>query len=212
MNTRPVEVRGLTRRFGRTSALRPLTLTLTDGEAVAFVGPNGTGKTTALRMLAGLLVPDGGEGRVLGADLFARPRLRLAGLGYVPQRANLHPELTVTETLRLQANLHGLAQPGEAAERAISGLELQSWRDVRAGKLSGGVARRLQLAAALIHEPRLLLLDEPTSGLDVASRTAFWREVERAKAAGCAVVVNTHEAREARLCDREVTFQLQAAL
>lgn len=199
-------VRGLSKRFGATIAIRKVSLELGAGQVLGFVGPNGAGKTTTLRILAGLLRPDAGEGQVLGHDIMSAHGLVSECVGYMPQRLALYPELTVTQNLRFRADVYGLRDPGAAVEAAIEDFELTPYRRRRATNLSGGWARKLQLAAALIHQPGLVLLDEPTAGLDAQSRLDVWRRILALAREGASVVINTHDLVEAEQCTMIALF------
>ena len=193
-----IDAAGLGKTYAGRSVVADVTLRLTPGEIVGLVGANGGGKTTTLRMIAGLLRPDAGQGTVLGEDIRKPGGSRRAQIGYMTQRLALYPELTVLENLRFRAAVYGLAKPeariGEAAQScAIGGLLGQ-----RFGTLSGGWARRVQFAATVLHAPRLLLLDEPTAGLDPATRQDIWRWMEQLAAQGHAIVLATHDLAEAQ--------------
>jgi ABC-2 type transport system ATP-binding protein len=207
-----LSVRGVGKRFGARVVIKDLTLSLHPGEVLGFVGPNGAGKTTSLRILAGLVKADEGGGQVLGHDLMGDRRIVGASVGYMPQRLALYGELTVAENLRFRAEVYGLASAGKAVDRAIEDFELGSYRHQRAGRLSGGWARRLQLAAALIHEPSLVLLDEPTAGLDADSRQDVWRRIQDIAHAGGSVVINTHDLAEAERCTTVALFSVGRVL
>src|SRR5258708_17555441 len=192
-----VAVEDISKRYGRRTAVAGVTLTLRAGEIWGFVGANGGGKTTTLRILAGILKPDGGRGHVLGFDLrrdAARIRERV---GYMSQRLSLYAELSVFENLRFRAEVYGLKNPRAEVEAAIREFGLVPWAHSPAGLLSGGWARRLQLAASLLHSPRLVLLDEPTAGLDAAARQEVWRRVEALAATRAGVIVCRHDLGEA---------------
>ena len=199
-------VRNLSKRFGATIAIRDISLELGSGQVLGFVGPNGAGKTTTLRILAGLLRADAGAGRVLGHDIMTAHGLVSEQVGYMPQRLALYPELTVAQNLRFRADVYGLADPGAAVEEAIEDFELTPYRRRRAANLSGGWARKLQLAAALIHRPHLVLLDEPTAGLDAESRLDVWRRILGLARDGASVVINTHDLGEAEQCTTIALF------
>src|SRR5262249_38979657 len=169
-----VEVEDLAKRYGGRVALEHVSVALGPGEILGLVGGNGSGKTTTLRILAGLLAPDAGHGVVVGLDLRRDMREIRRHVGYMSQRLSLDAELSVTETLRFRAQVYGDRRPRAVAEAAMEAFELTSYARTPAGHLSGGWARRLQLAASMIHRPRLLLLDEPTAGLDVLSRQEVW--------------------------------------
>jgi ABC-2 type transport system ATP-binding protein len=184
-----VAIEGLSKRYGRRTAVMGVTLTLRAGEICGFIGANGGGKTTTLRMLAGILRPDGGRGRVLGVDLLRDPAKIRERVGYLSQRLSLYAELSVFENLRFRAEIYGLRRPRAAAQAAIGEFDLGQWARSPAAALSGGWARRLQLAASLIHSPQLVLLDEPTAGLDAAARQEVWGRVERLARAGAGVIL-----------------------
>jgi ABC-2 type transport system ATP-binding protein len=201
-----LQVRGVGKRFGARFVIQDLTLDLRAGEVLGFVGPNGAGKTTSLRILAGLLKADTGGGQVLGHDLMEDRRAVGASVGYMPQRLALYGDLTVAENLRFRADVYGLAAPARAVDAAIDDFELGPFRRMQAGRLSGGWARRLQLAAALIHRPSLVLLDEPTAGLDADSRQDVWRRIQEIAHGGGSVVINTHDLTEAERCTTVALF------
>src|SRR5271167_4760574 len=186
-----VAVHNISKCYGRTSAVAGVTLTLWAGEIYGFIGANGAGKTTALRMLAGILKPDGGRGHVLGFDLRRDAAKIRERVGYMSQRLSLYAELSVSENLRFRAAVYGLRNPQAEVEAAIREFGLVPWARSPAGSLSGGWARRLQLAASLLHSPQLVLLDEPTAGLDVAARQEVWRHVEGLAAGGTGVILCT---------------------
>ena len=204
--TSVLSVRGLTKRFGATIAIRDVALELGAGQVLGFVGPNGAGKTTTLRILAGLLRADAGAGQVLGHDLMTAHGLVSEQVGYMPQRLALYPELTVVQNLRFRADVYGLSDARGAVEAAVADFDLGPYRRRRAAHLSGGWARRLQLAAALIHRPRLVLLDEPTAGLDAESRLDVWRRILALARGGASVVINTHDLTEAEQCTSIALF------
>ena len=197
-----VAVEGITERYGPRIALEKLSLTLREGEVFGLVGANGGGKTTTLRILAGILKPDLGRGRVLGFDVMRDAKEIRERVGYMSQRFSLYADLSVFENLRFRAELYGLKRPRAEAENAIDCFELREYARSPSAQLSGGWARRLQLAAALIHSPKLLLLDEPTAGLDVTSRQQVWRHIGRLAASRVGVVVSTHDLAEAERCSR----------
>jgi ABC-type multidrug transport system ATPase subunit len=199
-NETVVSVEGVARRYARRVALEKLSFTLRAGEVFGLVGANGGGKTTTLRILAGILKPDQGRGRVLGFDLVRGASEIRKRVGYMSQRFSLYRDLSVFENLRFRAAVYGLKRPREAAETAIDGFELREYARSPAGQLSGGWARRLQLAAALIHSPKLVLLDEPTAGLDALSRQQVWRHIGCLAVDGVGVVVSTHDLAEAERC------------
>jgi len=199
-------VSGLCKRFGATVAIRDIALELDAGQVLGFVGPNGAGKTTTLRVLAGLLRADAGEGQVLGHDIMTAHGLVSERVGYMPQRLALYPELTVAQNLRFRAEVYGLGDPRAAVDAALESFDLAPFQGRRAAHLSGGWARRLQLAAALIHKPVLILLDEPTAGLDAETRQDVWRRILALARAGASVVINTHDLAEAEQCSAVALF------
>jgi len=201
-----VAVENISKRYRRTTAVAGVTLTLRAGEIWGFVGANGGGKTTTLRILAGILKPDGGRGHVLGFDLQRDAAKIRERVGYMSQRLSLYAELSVFENLRFRAEVYGLKNPRTEVEAAIREFGLVPWAHRPAGSLSGGWARRLQLAASLLHSPRLVLLDEPTAGLDAAARQEVWRRVEALAATGAGVIVCTHDLVEAERCSKAAFF------
>jgi len=195
-----VAVTDVTKRYAWRVAVHKLSLRIRAGEIVGLVGSNGSGKTTMLRMLAGILKPDEGHGQVLGFDLVKEADEIRQCVGYMSQALSLYGDLSVFENLLFRARVYGLSNPRAAARAAIVDFELAEFARTPAGRLSGGWARRLQLAAALIHSPRLVLLDEPTAGLDALSRHDVWRRIGRLAAAGAGVIVSTHDLAEAERC------------
>jgi ABC-2 type transport system ATP-binding protein len=195
-----VAVTDVTKRYARRVAVRRLSLRLRSGDVIGLVGSNGSGKTTTLRMLAGILKPDEGQGKVLGFNLLREAAEIRERVGYMSQALSLYTNLSVFENLRFRAQVYGLSSPRAAAEATIVDFELAEFARMAAGRLSGGWARRLQLAAALIHSPRLVLLDEPTAGLDAISRHDVWRRIESLATAGAGVIVSTHDLAEAERC------------
>jgi ABC-type multidrug transport system ATPase subunit len=197
-----VAVRDVAKRYGLRVAIEDLELTLRTGEILGLVGANGGGKTTTLRMLAGILKPDRGEGHVLGFDLMRGAKEIRKQIGYMSQRLALYADLSVFENLRFRAEVYEIDKSRTAVESVMREFELERYARSPAGQLSGGWARRLQLAAALIHTPRLILLDEPTAGLDPISRHDVWRRIELRAAQGAGVIVSTHDLAEAKRCSR----------
>ncbi|MDQ3573222.1 MAG: ATP-binding cassette domain-containing protein [Actinomycetota bacterium] len=195
-----IEVRGLERDFGDgVKAVRGIDLEVAEGEIYAFLGPNGAGKTTTVRMLTTLLRPTGGNARVAGHDVVADAARVRESIGVALQEAALDPLMTGRELIRLQGTLHRLSRR-EGERRGDALLErvgLTEAADRRVGNYSGGMRRRLDLASALVHEPRVLFLDEPTTGLDPVSRKAIWEEVEKLNAEGATVFLTTQYLEEA---------------
>ncbi len=197
-----VAVRDVAKRYGHRIAVESLDLNLCAGEVFGLVGANGGGKTTTLRIFAGILKPDRGRGHVLGLDLTNEASEIRKHIGYMSQRLSLYSDLTVHQNLRFRADVYGVQNPGVTVANAIREFELEPFAQARARQLSGGWARRLQLAAALIHSPKLIFLDEPTAGLDVASRHEVWRRIDRMAAQGAGVIVSSHDLAEAERCSR----------
>jgi ABC-2 type transport system ATP-binding protein len=199
-----IEAKGLSRAFGPTQALSGLDLTVDGGEMVALLGPDGAGKTTAMRLMAGILRPDAGIVRLDGIDMGTQPEEARARLGYVSQQFSLYGELTIIENLRFLAEVRGLSagQWRGRAEDLLSFVGLGPFRDRRAAALSGGMRQKLGLAAALLHQPRVLLLDEPTGGVDPLARQSFWRMLVRLLRDGVAVLISTPYMDEAARCNR----------
>jgi ABC-2 type transport system ATP-binding protein len=205
-NPELIRVAGLGKDYGGGHGVTEVSLRLRRGDVLGFVGPNGAGKTTALRMLAGLLRPDAGTGTVMGKDVRKIAR-GSDDVGYMPQKLALYADLTVTENLRFRADMYRLSEPDQRVARTLAAFGLQDRRQQRAGHLSGGWARRLQLAAALIHAPAIILLDEPTAGLDGDSREEVWRRIQGLADEGAGIIVNTHDLLEAERCSRVALFR-----
>jgi ABC-2 type transport system ATP-binding protein len=206
VSAQAVAIENVTKRYGDRVAVENLSLTLWAGEVFGLVGANGGGKTTTLRILAGILRPDQGHGQVLGFDLLRGTREIREHVGYMSQRFSLYADLSVFENLRFRAEVYGLNGPRVAAEAAIYDFDLSEYAHRAAGQLSGGWARRLQLAAALIHSPRLILLDEPTAGLDAVSRQEVWQRIGHMAAQGAGVIISTHDLGEAERCSHAVVL------
>jgi ABC-2 type transport system ATP-binding protein len=200
----PVETEGLTKRFGAFTAVDALTLSVEEGEVFGLLGSNGAGKSTAIRMLCGLLRPTSGSARVLGVDVGGDPDAVKRGIGYMSQRFSLYEDLTVSQNLRFYGGVYGLrGRPlldREAWALRMSGLAGKE--DVLAGDLPGGWKQRLALASAVLHAPRVLFLDEPTGGVDPISRRRFWALIDRMADEGVTIIVTTHHLDEAEHCDR----------
>lgn len=197
-----IDVHGLTKRFGQRVVVDNVSLTIRRGEIMGFLGPNGSGKTTTIRIICGLLSADSGEGRVLGLDLRRDARRIKREVGYMTQRFSFYEDLTIAENLGFVARLYGLTPRRDHVSRTLDQLDLTSRRDQLAGTLSGGWKQRLALAACVMHQPKLLLLDEPTAGVDPKARREFWDEIHRLAAAGLTVLVSTHYMDEAERCHR----------
>jgi ABC-2 type transport system ATP-binding protein len=195
-----IDVRGLNKHFGENHVVRDLSLTVRRGEIFGFLGPNGSGKTTSIRMLCGLLTPDSGEGTCLGHDIVRDTKAIKREVGYMTQRFSFWEDLTIRENLRFVARMYGMHDAGEKVEQALDRLGLKDRGNQLAGALSGGWKQRLALAACLLHEPQLLLLDEPTAGVDPKARRDFWTELHELAARGITVLVSTHYMDEAERC------------
>ena len=195
-----IDVRGLTKRFGGRTVVDAVNLSVARGRICGFLGPNGSGKTTTLRMICGLLIPDAGEGTVLGQDLRAKRSAIKARVGYMTQKFGLFSDLTIAENLEFFARVHGLPRRQERVAEALEKLGLTTRSDQLAGKLSGGWKQRLALAACVLHDPEILLLDEPTAGVDPQARREFWDQIHGLAAGGMTVLVSTHYMDEAERC------------
>jgi ABC-2 type transport system ATP-binding protein len=195
-----VDVEGLTKSFGDRVVVRNLTLQVPKGEIYGFLGPNGSGKTTTLRMLCGLLTPDSGRGTCLGYDILTQQDEIKRDVGYMTQRFSLYDDLSIRENLEFVARVYGVLKSREAAAEAIHRLGLEGRANQLAGQLSGGWKQRLALGACILPSPRLLLLDEPTAGVDPKARREFWDEIHRLAAEGITVLVSTHYMDEAERC------------
>ena len=197
----------LSKRYGGVDALRGVSLRIGEGELFGIIGPDGAGKTTLLRILASLLVPDGGTAQVCGLDVVRQFREVRRRLGYMPGRFSLYQDLTVEENLRFFARLFGTSV--EANYDLIADIygQLAPFKDRRAGKLSGGMKQKLALCCSLVHRPKVLLLDEPTTGVDAVSRREFWQMLDRITAQGITVVASTPYMDEAARCRRIALMQ-----
>ena len=199
-----VELRNLTKRFGAFTAVDGISLSVDAGEIFGFLGANGAGKSTTIRMLCGLLAPSAGTGRVLGIDVGRDPEAVKRRIGYMSQRFSLYDDLTVGQNLRFFGGVYGL-RGDEAREReawAVQMAGLEGKHDRLTGELPGGWKQRLALACAVMHRPRVVFLDEPTSGVDPISRRRFWRLIDEMAADGVTVFVTTHYLDEAEYCHR----------
>lgn len=197
-----IQVSGLTKSFAGRKVVDDVTLEVAAGEIVGFLGPNGSGKTTTIRMICGLLSPDAGSGEVLGYDVIADSLHIKNQVGYMTQKFSFYEDLTIAENLTFVARLYRLKPVRDYVDRTLSDLGLTSRRNQLAGTLSGGWKQRLALAACIMHEPKLLLLDEPTAGVDPKARREFWDEIHRLAANGLTVLVSTHYMDEAERCHR----------
>ena len=197
-----IDVRELTKRFGGRTVVDGVSLTVQRGEIYGFLGPNGSGKTTSIRLMCGLLTPDSGRGTCLGFDIMKESAEIKRRVGYMTQHFSFWSDLTIRENLDFTARVFGLSRRRQAVEEALEGLGLQSRAGQLAGSLSGGWKQRLALAACMLHKPELLLLDEPTAGVDPAARRDFWEELHRLAAQGISVLVSTHYMDEAERCHK----------
>jgi len=196
-----IDVRGLNKSFGAKHVVKDFSLQVRRGEIYGFLGPNGSGKTTSIRMICGLLKPDSGEGTCLGHDIRDSAAIKRE-VGYMTQRFSLWEDLTIRENLEFIARMYGMPDRKSAVTQALKGLNLQHRQDQLAGTLSGGWKQRLALAACILHRPQLLLLDEPTAGVDPQARRDFWEEIHALAANGISVLVSTHYMDEAERCHR----------
>jgi ABC-2 type transport system ATP-binding protein len=206
-----VDVQGLTKRFGTKTAVDGVSLALERGEIMGFLGPNGSGKTTTIRMICGLLTPDAGSGTVLGYDVLSESQKIKREVGYMTQRFTYYEDLTIAENLSFVARLYDLYPVDRHVALTVENLGLAERRNQLAGTLSGGWKQRLALAAAIMHAPKLLLLDEPTAGVDPKARREFWDELHRLASDGLTVLVSTHYMDEAERCHR-LTYISQGQL
>jgi len=202
--TPAVRVRGLSRRFGEVTAVDGLDFEVLPGELFGLVGPDGAGKTTTLRMLAGVMRPSGGDAAVFGVSIAGDPERVKHDLAYMSQRFGLYADLTVAENLEFYADLYEVpaVERAQRYERLYAFSNLEPFRDRLAGQLSGGMKQKLGLSCALVHEPRLLLLDEPTFGVDPVSRRDLWVIVHEMVARGVTAIVSTAYMDEAERFDR----------
>jgi ABC-2 type transport system ATP-binding protein len=195
-----IDVDGLTKRFGDKVAVDHFSLQVQVGQIYGFLGPNGSGKTTTIRMLCGLLTPDDGRGTCLGFDILRESARIKREVGYMTQRFSLYEDLSIAENLDFVARIYGVARRRERVDETLEHLGLAKRRAQLAGTLSGGWKQRLALAACLLHEPKLLLLDEPTAGVDPGARREFWENLHQLAHAGMTVLVSTHYMDEAERC------------
>ncbi len=195
-----IDVAGLTKTFGTRTVVKDLTLQVRRGQIYGFLGPNGSGKTTTIRMLCGLLTPDSGTGSCLGYDILTQSHLIKRHVGYMTQRFSLYQDLSIRENLEFVGRVFGLEDPRAAASEAIDSLGLRGREDQIAGELSGGWKQRLALGACILPRPDLLLLDEPTAGVDPKARRDFWNQIHGLSAQGLTVLVSTHYMDEAERC------------
>jgi len=197
-----IDVRGVTKKFGARTVVNDIAMQVRPGEIYGFLGPNGSGKTTFLRMLCGLLKADAGSGHCLGYDFRHESAEIKKRVGYMTQKFSFYEDLTIEENLGFIARLYGMPQRKAAVQKSLERLGMIERRTQLAGTLSGGWKQRLALAACLIHEPQLLLLDEPTAGVDPKARRDFWEEIHQLAAEGLTFLITTHYMDEAARCHR----------
>jgi len=197
-----IDVQGMTKRFGDRTVVNDISLQVHAGEIYGFLGPNGSGKTTFIRMLCGLLRADAGSGTCLGHDVITESDLIKRQVGYMTQRFSFWEDLSIAENLDFVARMYGVKNRRQVVQQSLEELGLASRQKQLAGELSGGWKQRLALAACLIHEPKLLLLDEPTAGVDPKARRDFWEHIHRLAAEGLTFLITTHYMDEAERCHR----------
>ncbi|MDR3098727.1 MAG: ABC transporter ATP-binding protein [Paraburkholderia sp.] len=197
-----IDVHNLNKHFGDKHVVNDVSLRVAPGEIFGFLGPNGSGKTTSIRLMCGLLTPDSGSGTCLGYDIVRESEQIKRRVGYMTQRFSYWDDLTIRENLDFVARIYRMPRRRECVERALESLGLASRANQLTGALSGGWKQRLALAACMLHEPQLLLLDEPTAGVDPSARRDFWEELHRLAARGISVLVSTHYMDEAERCHK----------
>ena len=197
-----IDVRGMTKRFGSRTAVDRVNLQVRVGEVCGFLGPNGSGKTTFIRMICGLLRADEGSGTCLGHDVIRESEAIKRKVGYMTQRFSFWEDLTLAENLDFTARMYAVENRNEVVRQTLEKLGLAQRAGQLAGQLSGGWKQRLALAACMIHEPRLLLLDEPTAGVDPKARREFWEEIHELAGRGMTFLITTHYMDEAERCHR----------
>ncbi len=197
-----IDVHGMTKRFGHLTAVNHIDLQVRKGEICGFLGPNGSGKTTFIRMLCGLLRADEGSGAVLGFNVITQSEVIKRQVGYMTQRFSFYEDLSIYENLDFVARMYSMRNRPEIVRESVRRLGLEERQHQLAGELSGGWKQRLALAACLIHDPKLLLLDEPTAGVDPQARRDFWEEIHRLAGQGLTFLIATHYMDEAERCHR----------
>jgi ABC-2 type transport system ATP-binding protein len=197
-----IEVKGLTKFFGNRCVVNNFALQVKRGQIYGFLGPNGSGKTTTIRMLCGLLTPNAGEGHCLGYDILTQSDDIKRQVGYMTQKFTLYEDLTLRENLDFVARIYGMSKRRERVTHSLQQLGLEERANQLAGALSGGWKQRLALAACLLHGPQLLLLDEPTAGVDPKARRDFWEQIHHLSDQGITTLVSTHYMDEAERCHR----------
>jgi ABC-2 type transport system ATP-binding protein len=199
-----VDVRGLTKRFGKKLAVDHVDIAVPKGEVWGFLGPNGSGKTTTIRMLCGLLTIDDGQGTCLGLDIRTQSEAIKRQVGYMTQRFSFWEDLSIRENLEFVARVYQVKNAQQRVDETLKRLGLEERQQQLAGALSGGWKQRMALAACMLHDPKLLLLDEPTAGVDPKARRDFWEQIHALSDDGLTVLVSTHYMDEAERCDRIV--------
>ena len=202
MSDLAIDVTGVTKRFGDKTVVNAIDLAVRRGEIYGFLGPNGSGKTTFIRMLCGLLTPDAGTGTCLGYDVRTQQAEIKRHVGYMTQKFSYYEDLSIRENLDFVARIYAVPDRAAAVRHSLDRLGLANRSHQLAGQLSGGWKQRLALAACLIHNPKLLLLDEPTAGVDPKARREFWDEIHQLAADGLTVLITTHYMDEAERCHR----------
>jgi len=197
-----IDVVGINKQFGDKHVVKDLSLQVRRGEIFGFLGPNGSGKTTSIRMMCGLLTPDSGQGTCLGYDIIKQSDEIKQRVGYMTQKFSYWDDLSIRENLDFVARVYEMKNRKEAVDRSLEKLGLTSRAKQLAGSLSGGWKQRLALAACMLHEPKVLLLDEPTAGVDPTARRDFWEELHELAAQGISVLVSTHYMDEAERCHK----------
>ena len=200
--TAAIDVRGMTKRFGSLTAVDHIDLQVASGEICGFLGPNGSGKTTFIRMMCGLLRADEGQGTCLGLDVIRESETIKRQVGYMTQRFSFWDDLTIAENLDFVARMYSVKNRREAVAGSLRRLGLEKRQRQLAGELSGGWKQRLALAACMIHDPKLLLLDEPTAGVDPKARREFWEQIHELAGEGLTFLIATHYMDEAERCHR----------
>lgn len=197
-----IDVQELNKRFGEKHVVRDVSLRVRRGEIFGFLGPNGSGKTTTIRMMCGLLKPDSGAGTCLGYDILRDSAEIKRNVGYMTQRFSFWEDLTISENLDFVARMYKIPSRKKAVQQTLQGLGLSERAGQLAGELSGGWKQRVALAACMLHDPKLLLLDEPTAGVDPRARRDFWDEIQVLASCGISVLVSTHYMDEAVRCNK----------
>jgi ABC-2 type transport system ATP-binding protein len=197
-----IDVQGMTKRFGDRTVVNHIDLQVRRGQVYGFLGPNGSGKTTFIRMLCGLLRPDAGSGTCLGYNVLTESEAIKRHVGYMTQKFSFYEDLSIEENLSFVARLYGVSERKEAVRESIERLGLSGRQKQLTGELSGGWKQRMALAACLIHKPQLLLLDEPTAGVDPKARRDFWEEIHDLADQGLTFLITTHYMDEAERCNR----------